>query len=368
VTTINELPFKQIVLFDFEFVPKLGEHPDVVCLAWHELRAGQTFSLWRTELGPAPPYDVGPDTLFVCFVANAECACHLALGWPLPARVLDLSPEFRCLTNGRTTPEGKGLLGALRYFGLSTISAKYKDAMQKRVMTGWPFSSEERQQILQYCESDTDSLRRLLPKILPHIYLNIALYRGESVAVAAAMEHRGVPIDMDVFPRLSDKRAWSAVRDAIVPALDAQYGVYVRGNTGDWSFSAELFEGCLARCGIAWPRLETGKLNLQRKTFDSMCKAYPQFEDLRQLRYARDKMRRIKLAVGHDGRNRTVLWPFKAKTSRTQPRAAEWIFFTSRVATVADQAGSRAGRRLNRLQLDGVSDCGGAIRRALRAN
>jgi hypothetical protein len=24
----------------------------------------------------------------------------------------------------------------------------------------------------------------------------------------------------------------------------------------------------------------------------------------------------IKLAVGKDGRNRTVLWPFKAKTSR----------------------------------------------------
>ena len=57
-----------------------------------------------------------------------------------------------------------------------------------------------------------------------------------------------------------------------------------------------------------------------------MCKAWPQIEDLRQLRYARDKMRRIKLAVGRDGRNRTVLWPFKAKTSRTQPKAAEWIF------------------------------------------
>jgi DNA polymerase I-like protein with 3'-5' exonuclease and polymerase domains len=37
-------------------------------------------------------------------------------------------------------------------------------------------------------------------------------------------------------------------------------------------------------------------------------------------------MRKIKLAVGSDGRNRTVLWPFKAKTSRTQPKAAEWIF------------------------------------------
>jgi DNA polymerase I-like protein with 3'-5' exonuclease and polymerase domains len=37
-------------------------------------------------------------------------------------------------------------------------------------------------------------------------------------------------------------------------------------------------------------------------------------------------MRTVKLAVGQDGRNRTVLWPFKAKTSRTQPKASQWIF------------------------------------------
>ena len=47
---------------------------------------------------------------------------------------------------------------------------------------------------------------------------------------------------------------------------------------------------------------------------------------MRQLRHARDKMRKIKLAVGADGRNRTVLWPFKSKTSRTQPKASQWIF------------------------------------------
>jgi len=34
----------------------------------------------------------------------------------------------------------------------------------------------------------------------------------------------------------------------------------------------------------------------------------------------------VKLAVGSDSRNRTVLWSFKSKTSRTQPKAAEWIF------------------------------------------
>jgi hypothetical protein len=57
-----------------------------------------------------------------------------------------------------------------------------------------------------------------------------------------------------------------------------------------------------------------------------MSKGWPQLEELRQLRHARDKMRKIKLAVGADGRNRTVLWPFQSKTSRTQPKAAQWIF------------------------------------------
>jgi DNA polymerase I-like protein with 3'-5' exonuclease and polymerase domains len=57
-----------------------------------------------------------------------------------------------------------------------------------------------------------------------------------------------------------------------------------------------------------------------------MSKGWPQLEDLRQLRHARDKMHKIKLEVGADDRNRTVLWPFKAKTSRTQPKASKWIF------------------------------------------
>jgi hypothetical protein len=32
------------------------------------------------------------------------------------------------------------------------------------------------------------------------------------------------------------------------------------------------------------------------------------------------------LLVGPDGRNRTTLWPFASKTSRSQPAASEWIF------------------------------------------
>jgi DNA polymerase family A len=324
----SELPFEQVWLVDFEFIPKSGEHPDVVCLAAHELRSGQTLKLWRDQLGATPPYRTDTGALFVCFAATAEGTCHLALGWPLPKKILDLSPVFRRVVNGRVAPEGKGLLGALHYYGVDSIGAKRKDAMRDRIIEGWPFSAEEREKILNYCHSDIAALYKLLTQLLkePDFDLDLALHWGEFAAVSAQMEHRGVPIDMDIFPSLQDKRAWAFVRDTMVPKIDAQYGVYVTGKDGEWHFSVERFEALCGRLGIDWPRLETGKPNLQQKTFESMCKAWPVLEDLRQLRYTRDKLRRIKLAVGSDGRNRTTLWPFTAKTSRTQPKASEWIF------------------------------------------
>ena len=58
------------------------------------------------------------------------------------------------------------------------------------------------------------------------ISLGVALYHGEFAAVSAVMEHHGVPIDMEIFPQLADKDIWRAVRDDMVPAIDAQYGVY----------------------------------------------------------------------------------------------------------------------------------------------
>jgi hypothetical protein len=326
--TPSDLPFREIWLHDFEFVPESGSLPDVVCLAAYELRTGRTLQLWRDQLGSLPPYPVDDGVLFVSFSAQAECLCHLALGWPLPKNVLDLSPAFRNSVNGRWTPEGKGLIGAQRYYGLDTISSKHKEAMQQRVIQGWPFTEEEKRGILKYCLSDVMSLAKLLPKLLaePEFNLPIALYHGEFAAVSAVTEFNGVPIDMEIFPQLVDN--WAIIRDAAVPKIDAQYGVYVKTPSGDYALNNERFADCLRRMNISWPLSDkdNGKLCMKRKTFESMARAFPELEDLRQLKHMRDKMRKVKLAVGGDGRNRTVLWPFQSKTSRTQPKAAQWIF------------------------------------------
>src|SRR4029077_18635688 len=100
-----------------------------------------------------------------------------------------------------------------------------------------------------YCGTDVDALERLLPKILsePDFELSVALYHGEFTAASALMEHRGVPVDMEVFPQFADSETWRAVRDAMVPVIDAQYGVYVRDAAGDWTFNVERFAAYLER-------------------------------------------------------------------------------------------------------------------------
>ena len=115
-----------------------------MCLVAWELRSGRKLRLWRDEFGYAPPYPTGPDVLFVAYYASAEIGCHLALGWPVPERVLDLFTEFRNHTNGIPTVNGAGLLGALAYHGLDGIGAIEKDEMRDLILRGGPWTDAER--------------------------------------------------------------------------------------------------------------------------------------------------------------------------------------------------------------------------------
>jgi DNA polymerase-1 len=87
INNLDDLPFEEIWAHDFEFIAPPGERPDVVCLAAHELRSGRTLRLWRDELGEQPPYRTDDKVAFVNFSGQAELACHLALGWPIPRNI-----------------------------------------------------------------------------------------------------------------------------------------------------------------------------------------------------------------------------------------------------------------------------------------
>jgi DNA polymerase I len=305
--------------FEFEFGGHAGNRPRPVCMVAKDLRSGQTWRLWRGEFGSVPPFPIGANTVFVAFYASAELGCFQTLNWPMPADVLDLFVEFRNRTNGLPTPAGSGLIGALTYFGLDNVGAVEKDDMRSLVLRGGPWTDDERSAILDYCAGDVTALERLLPAMLPRIDLPRALLRGRYMKAAAAMEHNGVPIDTDTLALLREK--WTDIQDELIREIDADYGVF-DGRT----FKAERWERYLIAHGIPWPRLESGRLDLSDDAFRQMAKAHPAVSPMRELRSALSDLRLNDLAVGQDGRNRTILSAFRSRTGRNQPSNAKYIF------------------------------------------
>jgi DNA polymerase I len=263
--------YREIVLCDFEFGAEAGGRQVPVCLVAHELRSGRKYRLWRDEFGARPPYSTGPDTLFAAFYASAEIGCHLALGWPVPERVLDLFIEFRCLTNGRPTVAGPSLIGALTHCGLDAISVTEKKEMQALAIElgriGRQPTPQEKADLLAYCETDVDALTRLLPAMAPYIDLPRALLRGRYMCAAARIEFAGVPIDMDMLGRL--REGWVDIQDRLIAEIDRDYAIF-EGRT----FKQNRFESWLIRMGIPWPRLESGQLDLESDTFRGQARAY----------------------------------------------------------------------------------------------
>ena len=467
--------YREVWLADFEFSAPNGERPRPICLVARELIGGRVVRLWFDDLAGMirPPFSIGDDTLFVAYYASAELGCFLALGWPMPARILDLFCEFRNVTNGLPTPCGAGLLGALAHYGLDAMGAAEKDSMRDLAIRGGPYTDTERTALLDYCQSDVDSLARLLPIMLPDIDLPRALLRGRYMAAAARMEWCGVPIDTLTLDRL--RRHWLPIQSRLIAEIDRDYHVYVPTDgalnpdsdlgaailaaaadyqvdaylladavdtvwregrnavisqqsalsaarrstgltaaaisrweesgrdystwpgldvkarelagqfpelgigagyldgagydgtdyaaalwailrdgartvpprhdpdlirravallgtcepgvvTGRMSFSSKRWADWLSRNGIPWPHLPAGGLDLKDETFRQMARRFPQVAPIRELRHTLAELRLNDLAVGQDGRNRTLLSAFRARTGRNQPSNSRFIF------------------------------------------
>ena len=222
-------PFRRTWFVDFEFTAPAGERPTPLCVVAREWHSGALVRHWLTDSAPAvPPFDTGADALFIAYYASAELGCFLAFDWSMPARILDLYAEFRCMTSGLSVPCGRGLLGALAYFGLDGIATAEKEDMRALAMRGGHYTDAERLALLDYCQSDVDALARLLPAMLPQIDLPRALLRGRYMAAAARMEWAGVPIDTDTLQRLCEN--WDRIKARLIHAVNKDYGVFIPAN------------------------------------------------------------------------------------------------------------------------------------------
>ena len=316
--------FKTIWIVDFEFRSDPGDLPWPVCMVAKEIKSNKVIRLWRDELLAIrrSPFEVGPDDLFVSFFASAEIGCLLELGWELPINILDLYVEHRAATNG-VRPNGNGLIGALICRGLGHIDPGHKETMRDLVMTRSEWSLSEQQEILDYCASDVIAVEALLRSMEPDLDWDRALLRGRYMTAVARMERVGIPIDVPRYQQLS--RYWQAIRGRLIAEVDRDYGVY-EGHT----FKQQRFSNWLEKQGIEWPRLPSGRLRLDDDTFKAQAKRWKVIGPLRILRQSLSDLRLNELQVGRDGRNRTLLSPFRAITGRNQPSNSKFVFGPSR--------------------------------------
>ena len=187
---VGDKQFQSIWLVDFKFAVPPGERPTPICLVARELGSGRRIKFFQDELMAmkSPPYNIDKHSLIVAYYASAEVGCHQSLGWDFPANLLDLYCEFRNLTNGRPTPCGDGLLGALTWFGLSGVEVVERESMRRLALRGGPWTPGEKALLLDYCESEVDALAKLLPRMESKLDMQRALMRGQYMKAVAKMQ------------------------------------------------------------------------------------------------------------------------------------------------------------------------------------
>lgn len=314
--------FRTIWVCDTEYIATPGERPRPVCLVAMEFKTRRVVRLWADEMKAmkAAPFDTGADSLFVAYYASAELGVFKANGWPFPMFVLDLYAEFRWFTNGKPTPVGRGLIGAMHYFGLKSMEVGEKDSNRALILNGGPWNEAERVRILDYCQADVEGTADLLARMLPVIDLGRAVgLRGRYAGALALMEWTGIPVDVETLDRI--KAGWISIQGRLIEEVSRAVPVY-EGRT----FKESLFSAWLARENVAWPRLESGRLALGRDTFREMARSHAGVALVYELRESLSQLRLGGLPVGSDGRNRVMLSPYGSKTSRNQPSNAKFIF------------------------------------------
>jgi DNA polymerase I len=324
-------------LLDTEYATPPGDPLIPVCVVGRELFSGQCI---RQFFDPGQeyenPFPLGRDALFVAYAAQAEWSCFLSLDWQLPTHILDLYAEFRNEISGRTPPEGRKcydprLIGAMDYYGLDRIPAAEKKEMQQRISRGHPFTTEEREAILNYCESDVVCLETLLPAMAPAIELPYAIFRGRYTKAVARIERRGYPVDRDLYERVI--RNLEPLKSHLIADFEAEHGLspYVRNHRGAHNFSFRRLETYLAGLGLlsVWQKTPKHRLKTKEDYLQEMARQHPALQPFADLVKRIGDLRQFGLTIGSDGRARYPVMPFKADTGRNQPKAKQFLFAQS---------------------------------------
>jgi hypothetical protein len=318
------------VVCDFEYEVAPGELPNVLCMVAHvldeNLQHVRTIRLWRGEFGPTPPFEVGPDTLFVAYSAWAEMTCFKVLGWQFPVHIYDQHIAYLAASNEllpyepdevRKKPR-KRLSDACCTHCIEGWERIDKETISKAIGDGTWREHFSPQEVLDYCEEDVRMSTKLLRAQLRTNHGvdvdHVLCWSNYSAKAIALIQARGMPIDLELWNLVQENK--TAVIAELIRQFDPSYGSAYPIYTPEGEWSYQRFEQWLVYAGIgAWPRLESGRLDIDSDAFRIMYHT-PGIEALHALRDSLGFIVKARMPIGKDGRNRPSLFPFGTATGR----------------------------------------------------
>jgi hypothetical protein len=252
-----------------------------------------TIRWWRDDFGSKPPFDIGPDALIVAYSAWAEMTCFLALGWPFPQYVLDLHTAYLATSNTLAPWDSeeqqkhkkprKRLSDACRAHGIRGWESVDKDVIAKDIGEG-NWRKWGREAVIAYCEEDVAKTVELLraqllgaPDLEPIDVPHVIHWSEYSAKAIARIQARGMPIDTYRWNLVQENKA--AVIAALLRRFDPSHNTPFPIYTIDGQWSYERFEQWLIYIGApAWPRLESGRLDIGSDAFRLMFGVIPGIE------------------------------------------------------------------------------------------
>jgi hypothetical protein len=338
---------QHIWIADTEFYGADGDLQVPVCAVYLNPLTGQIIRQWFTPCEKHQcPIPIDTSTLFIAYAAQAELMTFLQLGWGMPRRILDLFTEYRHLNNEfyrlqeMKAQKAFGLLAAASHYGIHLESAEYKQEMRGLILRGHPYTVEEQNRILDYCEMDVRETAELGAAIWREIPdLRAAVFRGSSARGFSSARTVGIPIDDDLLKRLN--RNWPGISAALASRVKEDFPIFHEGSA---DIAPSLWEDFLKCIGLIekWPRTRGGKKGKRQpkrdeKTLRAMANAYPEFAPLHSYLCMRNSTKLgLNFPTGGDGRSRVHFWDFGTVTSRCSPSSSQFVI----------QGGSPAFRHL----------------------
>jgi hypothetical protein len=256
-------------------------------------------------------------------------------GLAFPIHIFDLHTAYLAASNvllpydldeekKRKKPR-KRLADACRAYGIEGWENIDKETIAEDIAASrWHLYGQDG--VFDYCEEDVkksaELLRAMLLRgrnVLPIPDTDRILHWSNySAKVIALIQAKGMPIDVALWNLVQENKK-AVVRELLLQ-LDPSHGnddpIY--NEDGEWSYAR--FERWLINVGVmAWPRLESGQLDIDGDAFRSMYHI-PGIEGLHALKDSLRVITGANLPIARDGRNRPSLFPFGTATGRNAHR------------------------------------------------